>query len=134
MSHKITVALAMITNEEGGLLATRKKNASYFTLPGGKIDAQETPLQALKRELYEELNLVFVDNDFLHAGTHRTIAANEANTTVEGHIFLLLKPISKAIYPHSEIEEVVWLSKSTYKNYKLAHLLSEFALPKWLKA
>lgn len=134
MTNKIRVALAIITNENGELLAARKKNATYFTLPGGKINVKEDPIQALLRELEEELNIKFSNSDFQLTGTHQTRAANEANTTVKGYIFRLLKPINLKIRPYSEIEEVIWLSKSTYKNYKLAHLLSEFALPKWLNS
>lgn len=132
MYREITVALAIVTDKEGNLLALRKKNASYFTLPGGKIDQQETPLKALIRELSEELNLAFNSCDFEFLGRHKTNAANEVNTSVEGYIFRLTKSIHQAVYPYNEIEEIAWLSKSSYKNYKLAHLLSEFALPKWL--
>lgn len=132
MQNVITVALAIVIHEKGGLLALRKKNASYFSLPGGKIASREAPIEALIRELKEEVNLTFKDEDFEFLGTHKTIAANEANTLVEGHIFRLRTPIHHTIYAHNEIEEIAWLSKSNYKNYKLAHLLSEFALPKWL--
>lgn len=131
--HKIiTVALAIVINERGDLLALRKKSASYFTLPGGKIDLQETPLEALIRELKEELNLTIGEADLQLLGTHKTTAANELDTSVEGYIFRLTTPICNTIYPYNEIEEVIWLTTSNYRNYRLAHLLSEFALPKWL--
>ncbi|WP_164122659.1 MULTISPECIES: NUDIX hydrolase [Sphingobacterium] len=132
MHRTITVALAIVIDQKGDLLALRKKSAPYFTLPGGKIASGETPLQALTRELKEELNLTLTAANFEFLGMHKTIAANEANTSVEGHIFLLRTSISQTLYPYNEIEEIAWLSKLNYKNYKLAHLLTEFALPKWL--
>ncbi|ERJ61254.1 NUDIX hydrolase [Sphingobacterium paucimobilis] len=132
MLSKITVALAIITNDENEMLALRKKDASYYTLPGGKIELGETPIDALIRELNEELDIIFNKEDFSLAGTHMTRAANEANTIVEGFIFCLTVPFKTTVSPHAEIEEKIWLSKENYKDYNLAHLLKEFALPRWL--
>ena len=128
----IRVALAIITNDQNDILVVRKKNGLYFALPGGKIEATETTNEALRRELKEELNLSFDVTDFTFLGNHTTTAANEVDTMVEGHIFLLTKNLTLTLSGYAEIEEVVWLSKTNYTNYRLAHLFTEFALPKWL--
>lgn len=65
--------LALIINSDQEiLLGLRKKCdffADYYGLPGGKIQDQETPRQALVRELFEELGIVCepeTDLEFAH--------------------------------------------------------------------
>jgi len=57
----IDVAAAVLLREDGAfLLAQRppgKVYEGYWEFPGGKIEAGETPLHALCRELYEELGI-----------------------------------------------------------------------------
>lgn len=55
---KVRIEAVIFDNSNRLLLANhRKNNASYWVLPGGKIEFGETIEAALKRELYEELNL-----------------------------------------------------------------------------
>jgi len=129
---KIRIASAIITNSQKELLVVRKRNSSFYMLPGGKIDGEETLVQTLLRELQEELDLVLAPEDFEFLGTHETKAANEQDTIVQGNIFLLKEPLNLSLNQHAEIEEVTWISKDNYTAYQLAHLLKEFALPKWL--
>ena len=64
MSKIVEVAAAILLREENGhsefLLAQRPKGkvyAGYWEFPGGKLEACESPLDALKRELAEELGI-----------------------------------------------------------------------------
>lgn len=66
-------ACVLVQNAEGQFLAvSRKNNPGDFGLPGGKVDAGETPVEAAVRELREEtglsadinsMKLVFVADD-----------------------------------------------------------------------
>ena len=62
MSGIVRVAAAVILRADGDvLLAQRppgKACAGYWEFPGGKLEAGETPAQALARELREELGIV----------------------------------------------------------------------------
>lgn len=129
---KIRIASAIITNSKSELLVVRKQKSSYYMLPGGKISGEETLEQTLLRELKEELNVEFSAGAFEFLGTHETKAANEADTIVQGNIFLLKSPFDTLVKNYAEIEEIVWITKDNYQSYQLAHLLKEFALPKWL--
>ena len=51
----------VIQNEEGELLVIFEKKWNCWVFPGGKIEPDETPLQAAKREVFEETNLIIED-------------------------------------------------------------------------
>ncbi|MFD5828673.1 NUDIX domain-containing protein [Lentzea sp. NPDC060358] len=50
----ITV-VGLVHVEAGRLLVVRSRNKKAFYLPGGKIEPDETPVEALRREVREEL-------------------------------------------------------------------------------
>lgn len=59
MSH-IQVAAAIIMQDDKVLIAQRpadKHKGGYWEFPGGKIEPQESPIDALQREILEELNI-----------------------------------------------------------------------------
>ena len=66
---KKIVTAAIILNESRVLIGRRKPNQAlggYWEFPGGKIEAGETLVQALRRELQEEINVSINDaNEFL---------------------------------------------------------------------
>jgi 8-oxo-dGTP diphosphatase len=67
----VTVVAAIIYNDDKILCVQRPKNKySYisekFEFPGGKIEEGETEVEALKREIQEELSLeIQIENKFL---------------------------------------------------------------------
>ena len=126
------LASAMLVDEANRLLTVRKKGSSYYMMPGGKIEAGETAVAALLRELREELGLCLGPEDVEFLGVHEAVAVNEASTNVQGNVFLVVLPAAMAIHAQAEIEELCWLTKENYQQYKLAHLLTEFTLPRWL--
>ena len=82
MSQRITeVAVAVFIKADGSfLLSSRpegKPYPGYWEFPGGKIEVGESVLQALKRELLEELNVVITHATpwftFMTVYTHATV-------------------------------------------------------------
>ncbi|MCB1193898.1 MAG: NUDIX hydrolase [Leptospiraceae bacterium] len=67
-SKKLRVRVAAIIYNSSGeilLIQQKKKNKLYWLLPGGGIEFGETAINALERELKEELNLTLKSADFL---------------------------------------------------------------------
>ena len=55
---QIEVVAAIIHDDEGRIFATQRGYGDYkdgWEFPGGKMEAEETPEEALKREIWEEL-------------------------------------------------------------------------------
>jgi hypothetical protein len=58
MTHTLLdIAAACLLDDAGRLPLVRKRGTRAFMLPGGKREPGESPLQALQRELQEELDL-----------------------------------------------------------------------------
>lgn len=127
----IHVASAIIVDQQNRFLTVRKKHSRYFMMAGGKIESNETPLQALVREIKEELALILKTSAITFLGTYETLAVNEKNTIVNAHIYQILLT-NETVQNCAEIEEIKWLTAENYTEVKLARLLSEFSLPIWL--
>ncbi len=63
----VHVAAAIIKKENRILIAKRKRGefAGLWEFPGGKLEAQETAEEALKREIQEEMELCIEVQDYL---------------------------------------------------------------------
>ncbi|NMC77840.1 MAG: NUDIX hydrolase, partial [Chloroflexi bacterium] len=62
------VAVAVVVEQEGKVLLTRRINPPYqgcWTLPAGFVDAHEDPVKAAARECLEETGLVVQVTDLL---------------------------------------------------------------------
>lgn len=53
-------AVSAVIHRQGRIVATRRRTSDLWGYPGGKIDAGESPLQALARETAEETGLVLL--------------------------------------------------------------------------
>ncbi|MEG1009509.1 MAG: 8-oxo-dGTP diphosphatase MutT [Clostridia bacterium] len=71
---KIEVSAAVIRNNNKIFCAQRKDEgamAKKWEFPGGKLEINETPKEALKRELNEELNLNIDIKDYIMTVEHQ---------------------------------------------------------------
>lgn len=127
--HHLHIATACLFNAQGQLLTVRKRGTQAWMLPGGKRDGEETPLQALLRELQEELQLVLTAQDFDALGSFSASAANEAATQVHAHVFVGRSPLRQPVHIAAEIEALQWLALDAPLPASLAPLLREQVIP-----
>ncbi|MBS7817940.1 NUDIX domain-containing protein [Wohlfahrtiimonas chitiniclastica] len=125
------IAAAMVIDHKDRLLLVRKRNTEKFMLPGGKIDGTESPLEALMRELQEEIDLTITPDDAHFLQTYDAKAANEPDHRIESNLFRITLPEGITITPQAEIEEIVWLNATDYPTLNFAPLVVERILPLW---
>ncbi|MBV1688569.1 NUDIX domain-containing protein [Novosphingobium sp. G106] len=94
---------------------------------GGKIEGEESPAAALRRELREEIGLSLDEDVARHLGCFTAPAANETGYTVEAEIFHVR--VSHDPVPRAEIEEAVWVDLETAEAMPLAPLTRYQVLP-----
>jgi len=120
----IRIAAAVIV-AEGRMLLVRKRGTGRFMLAGGKIDAGETALEALRREIAEELGCGIAAEAAL--GRFSAPAAFEPGHIVEAELFAVA--LDGEIRPGAEIEEVAWHDPHDLDSRPLAQLARRHALP-----
>lgn len=94
----IKVRATVIYRKDGEVLFVRKRN-SKWNLPGGRVERDETPLQAAMREMAEETGLAFDKLRYL------TVYREDK---VIHYLFEALKTADKP-RPRNEIEACRWI-------------------------
>lgn len=132
MPNIIRIAAALLIDPEGRTLLVRKRGTLAFMQPGGKIDAGESPVAALVRELHEELGLHIDPAQAIHLGRFSAPAANEPGFEVQAELYRV--DSAEAVAPAAEIEEVIWLAADQAPELELAPLTRDLILPLYRQA
>ena len=111
----IRVAAALI-RRDNEVFATQRGYGDYkdwWEFPGGKIEAGETPEEALAREIHEELTAVISVDEYLttveydYPEFHLTMACYWCSIR-EGHLTLLEHEAARWL-PLNDLRKVNWL-------------------------
>ncbi|MGF6393171.1 NUDIX hydrolase [Pseudomonas plecoglossicida] len=132
MPNIIRIAAALLIDPQGRTLLVRKRGTQAFMQPGGKIDAGESAVAALVRELHEELGLHIDPAQAIALGQFSAPAANEPGFEVQAQLFRV--DCAEAVAPAAEIEEVVWLAADQSPELQLAPLTRDLILPLYRQA
>jgi len=105
----------LIYIENKKLLLAYSSKKECFYLPGGKIDAGESAVQALCREVLEEMNVCISEND-VEFYTHIIAPAygEKEGTVMEQDCFLLHKTIAPTA--SAEVARLQYFSLADYAN------------------
>lgn len=123
----IFVTASVCVLRDGALLTVRKRGTSKFMLPGGKIEAGETPVECAVREAEEEVGLVLATQDLRELGDWTADAANEPGALVRSTVFVA-PPAQSEVRALGEIEELRWQPLGE-RSDDLAPLLATYVLP-----
>ena len=119
MSKIVPVSVGILFNSNNQILiAKRPMHKSYgglWEFPGGKIEALESPLEALKREFLEELNIHLIDNKESIQVLKKIIYQYTNDCAVHLNIFKITRFIGEPI--GAEGQEIKWVEKQQLINY-----------------
>lgn len=133
MSHQpqeqnvLTLATALIVNTRKQVLLVRKKGTTAFMQAGGKIAPQETSLEALIRELKEELDYTITPQDADYIGCLSAPAAHEPGYMLAANCYFIT--CTQPLSAQAEIEEIIWVDPFSSLSLPLAPLTQEHILP-----
>ncbi len=123
----ISIAAALLIAPDGQTLLVRKRGTEAFMQPGGKIEVGEPAVNALVRELEEELGLVIDPQQAIFLGEFSAPAANEPGFEVHCQLFGVRTDAQ--VVPGAEIEEVIWVGPEQHPERVLAPLTRDLILP-----
>jgi 8-oxo-dGTP diphosphatase len=116
----IRIAAAVVLDADGRTLVVRKRGTSAFMQPGGKIMPGESAVDALHREVAEELGVEVAPSSVRALGRHVADAANEPGHTVDAELFAVT--LSGEPRATAEIEEIAWVDPANPGGIDLAPL------------
>jgi len=100
--------VAWVRVENGRILCGRPRGKDVFYIPGGKREAGESDLQALLREITEELTVTLLPATVRHAGTYQAHQPGGDDGLVTVRMTCFTGDYSGTLAPSSEIDELAW--------------------------
>jgi 8-oxo-dGTP diphosphatase len=119
---------AGIVIQDRKVISTRSKESNIFITPGGKLEEGETEIQALIRELREELSIDVDRHDVEKIADYYAPAAGKTGKTIRMATYLVSQ-YTGTISANGEIEEVRSFNSSLPNDIEIAPLLSEKIIP-----
>ena len=128
MSNKvITIAAAIILNEQNQILLVRKKDTDFFMHVGGKLEPNELPEAALSREVLEETGCEMEILSYI--GKYETVATNELNHSLVSYLYQVKLKSQPQV--QAELAEMQWVDLN-HPDLPLAPLTQDISIP-WCK-
>ncbi|WP_053739384.1 NUDIX domain-containing protein [Nocardia sp. NRRL S-836] len=107
----ITV-VGLVHVEAGRLLVVRSRDKKAFYLPGGKIEPGETPVEAVRREVREELGVELDRPEVLKRYVAPAYGEGEG-AMVDMTCFTAA--LESTPRPTGEIAELTWVTRAEYR-------------------
>lgn len=114
--------LAFIELRDGKILETRSKGKDKWYIPGGKREAGESDVQALVREIKEELMVDVLPDTMELYGVFEAQAHGKPEGTMVRMTCYTAK-YQGQLTPSTEVEELAWFDYSKRNNVSLVDQL-----------
>ena len=116
------------------LLIDKPRKRSTYQMIGGKVEKDETPLEAAIRECHEELgNKAVFDEDKLNLEMEfDEIATSDGKTPIHFYVFIYNDKLEGTLTTSDEIEKFMWYT-SDQGNDILSNTLKNEVVPYCLK-
>lgn len=116
---------AVIIKNDCILSVSKKKAPNFYMLPGGKYEGTENDIEALSRELREELNVTISKMEFF--GDYEDISMLENEK-----LFLrtYITEINGEPHPDNEIHNVKWIPIHANCNTEIGSGIAKFVISK----
>lgn len=118
--HIVTSVVAVIVNSDDQVLLTKRNVPPFqgeWVMPGGKIDLGEPIVQALIREVWEEVGLEVEVGNLIDIFEHVTPGDDNYHFII---IYYLCTPLYCDVkHNHDEVAEALWVGRDELANYKM---------------
>jgi 8-oxo-dGTP diphosphatase len=118
--HIVTSVVAVIVDDEGRVLLTKRSIPPFldmWVMPGGKIDLGEPILDALKREVHEEVGLEVEILGLVDVFEHITPGEENCHFVI---LYYRCRPLyCDVVHNEHEVAEVAWVPSQELANYSM---------------
>lgn len=118
--HVVTSVVAVIIDEEGRVLLTRRSIPPFkdqWVMPGGKIDLGEPILEALKREVHEEVGLEIEIEGLIDVFEHLTPGEENCHFVI---LYYRCRPLyCDIVHNEHEVAEAAWVPGCAVAEYAM---------------
>lgn len=110
-------------------LVARSRGKNIFVAPGGKLEQGESLIEALQRELREELGIEVRSSDLREMGTFYAAAAGQESAYLQMDVFFV--DVWKGeITPSAEVEELLWINSAPPAGIEIGSVFLHDVLPR----
>ena len=117
--------------ENRKLLVVRQRGKDYFIAPGGKLNPGEAPVDALIRELKEELGLVVTSENIKLFGTFYAPSAGQENLILRSDVFFVHTWNDELqLNSNDKVNEFKWITTNDVGTIKIGSIFEHEVLPR----
>lgn len=122
---------AIIQDKEGKVLLCQRNGKDYYFFPGGHVEWGETAVQALERELKEELDIKVKSAEFIGGSEHQF--AEDVVLRQEINLVFMVKPDKITTVSQEGHLKFYLFSRAELKNKKVFPERMKQAVFKWFE-